>query len=71
MRVLTFAALALFFACVAVGAAEVEAGKPTPAPKPPAAKPGVIAGVVSDERGNVIREVSDHLPDAIDLLVHA
>src|SRR5688500_5069479 len=56
MRVLTFAALALFFACVAVGAAEVEAGKPPPAPKPPAAKPGVIAGVISDERGNVIRD---------------
>jgi hypothetical protein len=56
MRVLTFAVLALFFACVAVGAAEVEAGKPTPAPKPPAAKPGVIAGVIADERGNVIRD---------------
>jgi hypothetical protein len=55
-RSLTSSIIPLLMIALAGAASRAEEAKPTPAPKPPQAKPGVIAGVVSDERGNVIKD---------------
>ena len=53
-RSLTLPIFALTMVALAGAACRAEEAKP--APKPPQAKPGVIAGVVGDERGNVIKD---------------
>jgi hypothetical protein len=55
-RSLTSSLLALLMIASLGATCLAEDAKPTPAPKPPQAKPGTIAGVVSDERGNVIKD---------------